>query len=75
MQTIGVRRAMRPAFMCAIWLAFVSIPMGVFGGQSTLKVAVCKPGQAPYAITQRNGSLAGFDVGGYNNSKFESKLM
>ena len=33
---------------------------------STLKVAVCDPGQAPYAITLPNGSFAGFDVGRFD---------
>ena len=49
----------------ALVLSVVSIAFAVSttGSQSTLKVAVCKPGQAPYAITVGNGTLAGFDVG------------
>jgi hypothetical protein len=35
----------------------------VSGGQSKLKVAACKPGQAPYVVVQEDGNLAGFDVG------------
>jgi hypothetical protein len=39
------------------WLTSVS------GKQSNLKVAACKPGQAPYVVVQENGDLSGFDVG------------
>ena len=31
--------------------------------KSTLKVAVCNPGQVPYATVQANGTLTGYDVG------------
>lgn len=31
--------------------------------KSTLKVAVCNPGQVPYATVQDNGTLNGYDVG------------
>ena len=31
--------------------------------KSTLKVAVCNPGQMPYAFMDLSGNLTGYDVG------------
>jgi hypothetical protein len=39
--------------------------------KSTLKVAVCNPGQVPYATVQDDGTLTGYDVG---NSLFSSHI-
>ena len=36
---------------------------GAMASPSTLRVAVCQPGQAPYVITTEDGMPAGFDVG------------
>jgi hypothetical protein len=37
--------------------------MTVHSSQSTLKVAVCNPGQLPYANMDDNGNLVGYDIG------------
>jgi hypothetical protein len=46
----------------AIWILAVQFARCA---KSTLKVAVCKPGQVPYATVQDNGTLTGYDVGNY----------
>jgi hypothetical protein len=59
-ETFGMRRATR----CHLVALLVSLlAMGVSGAQSKLKVAACKPGQAPYVVVQENGNLSGFDIG------------
>jgi hypothetical protein len=50
----------RGLHLILIWL--LVIPLASCA-QSTLKVAVCNPGQVPYAIVQANGTLTGYDVG------------
>ena len=50
--TIGLR-------FVAIWFM---VPLALCA-KSTLKVAVCNPGQVPYATVQDNGTLTGYDVG------------
>jgi hypothetical protein len=47
----------------SLLLLFSTMAVVVRSKPSTLKVAVCSPGQAPYAVTLPNGTLAGFDVG------------
>jgi hypothetical protein len=47
----------------SLLLLFSTMAVVVRSKPSTLKVAVCSPGQAPYAVTLLNGTLAGFDVG------------
>ncbi len=42
-----------------------AIPLA-YCAKSTLKVAVCNPGQVPYATVQENGTLTGYDVGNYH---------
>jgi hypothetical protein len=45
-----------------IWL--LAIPSARCA-KSTLKVAVCNPGQVPYATVQDDGTLTGYDIGNY----------
>jgi hypothetical protein len=58
-ETFGMKRYLRVALLVSL-LAWI-----VSGAQSKLKVAACKPGQAPYVVVQENGTLAGFDIGEY----------
>jgi hypothetical protein len=37
--------------------------LAVHGSPSTLKVAVCNPGQLPYATMDSDGNLLGYDIG------------
>ena len=55
------------AMICCI-VAFANIAT-VHGSPSTLKVAVCNPGQLPYANVDKDGNLEGFDIYALNHGK------
>ena len=44
-------------------VALIFSAMTASAAKSTLKVAVCVPGKAPYATLDAYGELAGFDIG------------
>ena len=45
------------------WIVVFAKFTTVHGSPSTLKVAVCNPGQLPYANVDKDGNLEGFDIG------------
>jgi hypothetical protein len=52
-----------PTTLCFLLITYAFGPILAQKSPSSLKVAVCNPGQVPFASMNEDGKLAGFDVG------------